>query len=111
MTSPFVTSDDVRKIENYDDFLADGISFDEGYITFMDQLYAYFKECGCEEHIIEPLKNHEIEKFNENIRFPSYSSYCFFDNYFTGELPELKLMNQTSRNFLGYFYDIWFHGD
>lgn len=107
MTSPFVTSDDVRKIENFDDFLADGISFDEGYATFMDQLYAYFKAYECEENIIEPLKRHEIEKFNKNIGFPSYRSYYFFDDYFTGDFSNLKLLNQTSRNFLGYFYDIW----
>ena len=108
---PFVNDEDVRKIENYGDFLATGVTFTQGYHTFMEQLYTYLKDNGCEESIIKPLKEHNIEKFNENIKFPSHRSYMFMDNYFTGA-PDSNLyrtLDRTSRNFLGYFYEIWLH--
>tara|TARA_Y100000389_G_C17274746_1_gene419832 strand:+ start:110 stop:454 length:345 start_codon:yes stop_codon:yes gene_type:complete len=110
---PFITPEDINKFED----------FNNDFPKFCLELHQYLTnrwvgngEVLDENQVnskneIAPLLNYNIEEFNRNIGFPSRIAESELDNAFTSILEDDYQMTDTSREYLGYFYNIHLHMD
>ena len=89
-----------------------GVKVERDLPIFIKELYAYLKNEWHEDshHELEPLKNNDIEGFNNIIGFPGNRGFAIIDDSFTGEpYEDSPQLSNTSKQLLGWIYGIYLH--
>lgn len=114
---PFITQEDIDKFEDFNnDFPKFCLDFHR-YLTVRWVGKNYQNDEKLNENQLKskndiaPLLEFNIEEFNRNIEFPSFSAEIRLDSAFTGILEDDYEMSNTSKEYLGYFYHIYLHMD